>query len=115
MIDIDQILQFEEKLLINEIRKDIQSLSSLIADDFFEFGSSGKIWTKQDVLDQLPKENLQNNLKIIDFTIIYQSQDFICVSYKLLKNDKLNSLRSSSWQKFVGKWMMVFHQGTVVF
>jgi hypothetical protein len=57
MSTIESVIRGKEiSLLKPEIRSSIESLSSLIADDFIEFGSSGRIYNKADVLEELPKE-----------------------------------------------------------
>ncbi len=52
----DEIRALEERLLTREARADREQLDSLIADDFFEFGSSGRVWDKAAVLRELPAE-----------------------------------------------------------
>ena len=42
----EHILQLEEKLLKPEIRTNQIELNQLLADGFFEFGSSGECYTK---------------------------------------------------------------------
>ena len=45
----ERILALERKLLDPDVRASSQELDRLIADDFVEFGSSGRIWNKRDV------------------------------------------------------------------
>ena len=51
----ERILALERKLLDPDVRASSQELDRLIADDFVEFGSSGRIWNKRDVLSALPR------------------------------------------------------------
>jgi hypothetical protein len=44
----DHLLELEHELLKPEIRTSREALSKLLADDFFEFGSSGEIWRISD-------------------------------------------------------------------
>lgn len=48
------IYQLEEKLQKSDVRKSIEELNDLISDDLMEFGSSGQVYTKKDVLVNLP-------------------------------------------------------------
>ena len=50
----------ELKLLTPSTRRDVNVLNRLLADDFIEFGASGNIYTKQDVLCSLPAEAIHD-------------------------------------------------------
>jgi hypothetical protein len=48
----DHIRQLEENLLKPEVRSSRAELKKLLSDDFFEFGSSGKVlYTDEDIAD----------------------------------------------------------------
>jgi hypothetical protein len=51
------IHQLEQSLLEPSVRQSVTLLNQLIADDFIEFGSSGKIYNKKDIIDSLPSES----------------------------------------------------------
>jgi hypothetical protein len=54
-MDLSQILlQLEQRLLSLTTRRDAEEISRLLADDFIEFGASGSIWTKAEMVEQLP-------------------------------------------------------------
>ncbi len=109
----DLIYHLEISLLTDDVRKDVSHLNKLIHDDFTEFGSSGIVYNKKDILDTLPKEGSNNFIdsEVINFDISCESNDFVAVKYILIRGQN-KSLRSSIWQKFDGSWMMIFHQGT---
>lgn len=44
----EHLCQLEQRLLNSEIRKTPKELEKLLADNFFEFGSSGNVWHKKD-------------------------------------------------------------------
>ena len=46
----------EEQLLRPEIRKSRERLNELLADGFAEFGSSGRVFDKAEILERLPQE-----------------------------------------------------------
>ena len=112
----DIILKLENKLQQPDVRKSVEQLEELISDDLIEIGSSGQIYTKKDVLNNLP---VSPEIKFImtDFRIKILSSDTI---QSLFKTEKINqqtgsttrSLRSSLWRNEKGKWKMLFHQGT---
>ncbi|MBA2709478.1 MAG: nuclear transport factor 2 family protein [Tatlockia sp.] len=104
------ILQLEQSLLDSSVRKSFEQLNKLIADDFVEFGSSGKIYNKQDCID--PNEKFRN-FKMIDFEIKELSKEVILANYKTIEEDAV-TLRSSVWKHYGNEWKMLFHQGTKV-
>jgi hypothetical protein len=110
------ILGSEEKLNNTEVRKSADELDDLIADNFFEIGSSGKKYFKEDVINFLQLESEQK-IFIEDFEMTELTDGLILANYRAVKlnpktNVKIFSLRSSSWRLFNGKWKIVFHQGT---
>lgn len=114
----ETIFQLEEKLQRPDVRKSVEELDNLISEDFLEFGSLGQIYTKKDVLVNLPTSP---EIKFImtDFRINILSENIIQSLFKTektnLETGKItNSLRSSLWRNENGQWNMLFHQGTPV-
>jgi hypothetical protein len=106
------IFDLENALLTEEVRKSEDKLNQLISDDFVEFGSSGKIYKKSDILKFLPQEEFKK-ITITDFEIISSGKDEISVCYKSNSEDNI-TLRSSIWKKEEGNWKIIFHQGTKI-
>ena len=108
------IKDLELELLRPDVRSNAARVSLLLADDFMEFGESGKSYTKADVLASLPGTG-DTSYTINDFTVHELSSDIALATYLAQKESpgrKTSSLRSSLWQKRDGRWQMVFHQGT---
>lgn len=106
------IKKLELSLLNPEVRKSAQQLKQLIADEFMEFGSSGKIYNKKDILKALPQET-PREFKVEDFKVTRLSEEAMLATYKTIEKKK-TVLRSSIWKKFRDNWCIVFHQGTKV-
>ncbi len=111
-----KVRALEERLLRPEVRRNVDELSELIADDFVEYGSSGQIYTKQDVLKTLPGEP-ELHTEIKDFHARSLSPEVVLLNYELLSRDDRSrrtrrSARSSIWQLTDGRWQIVFHKGT---
>lgn len=98
----------ERSLLDSSVRQSTEQLSKLIADDFLEFGSSGKVYNKQDCIK--PDET-SRKFVVSDFKIKELSKDVMLATYKTTE-DGIASLRSSIWQRYGDEWKMIFHQGT---
>ena len=115
----EHILQLENDLLKSDVRKSAEKINDILADDFFEFTSSGSEYHYKNG-DVFQKQNDNQILygEILDFKIIEVADDCILAMYKIIKHNELNenkkySLRSSIWKCFDGKWKMIFHQGTL--
>ncbi len=112
------IKNFEIELLDPKVRKNKKRLNDLLSDDFLEYASTGEIFTKKDILLNLPKETKRtfniSNLKVKDI-----SENIFLVTYKIKKFDidkniKTLSIRSSIWKKDNNQFKMVFHQGSLI-
>ncbi|MGE7758468.1 DUF4440 domain-containing protein [Peribacillus sp. NPDC097895] len=105
------LYQLEEKLLKSEIRTSSEELQSLLKDDFFEFGSSGNIWSKSDFMGQEGAGAVK--MKLSHFDMHQLSDDTVLTTYRIFDEDKVeHTLRSSIWKCTNGRWQMFFHQGT---
>ena len=98
----------EQSLLDPSVRQSTEKLNRLIADDFVEFGSSGKIYNKQDCIkpDEDSRKFVANDFKVEEL-----SKDVMLATYKTTE-DGVASLRSSIWKRYGDEWKMIFHQGT---
>ncbi|WP_131670094.1 nuclear transport factor 2 family protein [Pseudomonas parakoreensis] len=110
------LLHLENRLLSRAVREDAAELARLIADDFVEFGASGGIWNKFDVLEALPQQAFAQR-NVSQFTLKQLSEDSALVTYHchtVAGGQRVpgDSLRSSVWRRQGEQWQMVFHQGT---
>jgi hypothetical protein len=111
-----QLRRSEEALLDPAVRSNRTRVAELLADDFVEFGSSGRIWTREEILDLLAGEN-PAPIHMIDFECALLAEDVVLVTYRASRTNALtgiqiSSLRSSIWTKKPGGWRLRFHQGT---
>lgn len=112
------IHQLELSLLTPEVRSSFDKLNSLLADDFMEFGSSGLIYDKKEILERLPLNTEKVEFIVSDFVARQLSEDVVLTTFKTERiindTEKMTSLRSSLWKKINGSWQMFFHQGTPI-
>ncbi len=104
------IYDLEMSLLNPSSRKSSDHLKKVISDEFIEYGSSGLIYNKNDLLKSLPKEKPRYYV-VTDFNVRELSFNVVLATYKVMVNSK-HSLRSSIWQRQSCDWQMIFHQGT---
>ena len=99
----------EERLLLPHVRASPDEVTALLADEFIEFGSSGRIYDKQQVIRLLREEQGEAPCTLVDFTARKLAADIVLVTYRVVENQ---TIRSSIWRLEDGRWRMVFHQGT---
>lgn len=114
----DELRQLEECLLQPEFRRNRAAVDALLADDFTEFGSSGRAFTKQEILTLLETET-PILLRLADFRAHVLAPDVALVVYRSVRPDGPPTpgaafLRSSLWVRREGRWQMLFHQGTPI-
>ncbi len=103
----EQLLELEKKLLDPVLRRTPEMLAPMLADDFVEFGSSGRTYDKKQVLYQLSRQ-LPAQLTIEEFRVVELAPDTALVTYRARaesadrKGEKY-SLRSSIWIPHTGE------------
>ena len=110
-----KILQrLEEELWLEETRFDIPYMEMVLAEDFFEFGRSGRTYQREDTLS-VPRQSLDAVIPLPDFNARLLTKDIAQVIY----NSKvtydgvvLKGRRSSIWLRTSNGWVLKFHQGT---
>lgn len=105
------IYELEYELLKPEVRKSINRLQELLAKEFIEHGSSGRIYTKEAIIKALITEE-SFDFHIENFAVQALSPEVMLATYQITIASK-TSLRASIWQFKNSRWQMIFHQGTV--
>jgi hypothetical protein len=107
----------ERALHSAEARAHTSLISAKLSPDFFEYGSSGKIWTRENVLEDLVKEDGSTRIESKDYKAKLLSKDVVLVTYISAKIKtglpSVEFLRSSIWRKNADGWQIEFHQGTL--
>ena len=111
----EHLKDLEELLLTDAVRKDREFASSLLVEEFREFGSSGRSYTRTEILDFLETEP-PVQLSLEDFDASLLSENVALVTYRSIREmgeaTPSKALRSSIWVFRDGRWQVVFHQGT---
>jgi len=111
-----RLRRLEEALLNPVVRRDRARVSALLTEDFLEFGSSGRVWTRDRILDLLASAAYQLP-SAEDFECRKIAEGVALVTYRSVRADpqtgqRSAALRSSLWVEESGEWRMRFHQGT---
>jgi len=113
-----ELERLERLLLDPDFRRDAARVSALLSDDFFEFGSSGRVWTRAATLELLATE-IYTPPEVEDLACRVLAPGVIHVTYRAIRRNETPqpavTLRSSIWTNHTGTWQMRFHQGTKAF
>jgi hypothetical protein len=109
--------RLEEELLQPATRSNPEAVAALLHDDFREFGSSGRTYTKPEILAELATEP-PRIITLTDFACSFPSPEVALVTYRSTRitpgSPNFHALRSSLWTLREGHWQMLFHQGTSI-
>jgi hypothetical protein len=113
---IEHIRKLEKRLLQPAVRESSEEMTKILADCFTEFGSSGRVYNKQQTVQEM-EGAIATEISMADFEARLLTKEVILVTYRVVKvtgpeGGKSRSLRSSLWQLIDGRWQLVFHQGT---
>jgi hypothetical protein len=112
-----ELRDLEESHLRSEVRSSAESMSALLADDFIEFGSSGRILDRTAILASM-LSGAACRFRIDSFAVRALAPGAALTTYRLSawtdsESQARVTLRSSVWVHRTGRWLLVFHQGTV--
>lgn len=95
-------------------RADFERMTAL---DFWEFGASGRRYSREYVLAELERRHRHPGPDI------WETRDFHCrelapelylLTYTLVQDHVRTTRRSTIWRRTSEGWKIVFHQGTIV-
>lgn len=112
--NLNQLKRLEESLWVAKTRFDKEYMDKILAVDFFEFGRSGKVYGRQQIID-VPAQKIDATLK--NFKIHQINEEVFLITYvsDYIYNGKIEiASRSSLWIKTPEGWKLRFHQGTPV-
>ncbi len=113
----EELRRLEETLLQIETRRDALQVDALLADGFREFASSGRAYSKAEIIEHLQQQEYVP-MSLTNFEVIRLSPSVALATCRVLRRGgdgvPVESLRSSVWELRDGRWQMVFHQGTKI-
>ena len=114
--DLETLRGLEESLWRADTRFNVELMQTVFAEDFFEFGRSGRIYARADLLfDSAEKREIPAALPLKDFRVRHLSNDIVQVTYvsEVKRDDSMERAnRSSIWSRLSDSWVLRFHQGT---
>jgi len=111
-----QLHTLEDSHLQPLVRADRDRLAAILHESFTEIGASGRVFTRDDILNNLPAEPAASRT-LEDFNARPLSTDIALTTYAVSRPDidtgqVHRSRRSSIWTRESGIWQLLFHQGT---
>lgn len=107
----DELIALEHALWRAQTRFDPAFMEWILADDFGEFGRSGRVYARADTL-AVDGDAIDARLRDIEVDLI--TEDVALVTYvSEVRHDALDlANRSSLWVRRNDRWQLRFHQGT---
>jgi hypothetical protein len=111
---IEKQLQELELCLLQPGVHRLQYVVDLLAENFVEFGSSGRIFTKEQTIASLETQPV-TECTATQFEIQLLAPHLALVTYRAHRHSEppVDTLRSSIWEQREGRWQILFHQGTL--
>ena len=114
--DRRELEALEEGLWRAETRFDREWMEGVLAPDFFEFGRSGRVYSREATLN-FPAQPIDARLPLKDFDARLLSPDVAQTTYittVVYAGQEQVANRSSLWLRTEGGWRLLFHQATAV-
>jgi hypothetical protein len=114
--DVKDLRELEEGLWRAEVRFSRPAMEQIVAPDFFEFGRSGRTYSRADTLDISSRE-INAVLPLPDFKARLLAVDVAQVTYISIvryPEGVERARRSSIWTRKEASWQLRFHQGTAI-
>ncbi|MFD7073930.1 DUF4440 domain-containing protein [Nocardioides sp. NPDC059952] len=110
--DLAEVMALECELQTAAIRADPARLRDLLAPDFEEVGSSGRLWDLASILDMLASEDEETpDIEVHGLTGRVLADDVMILRWRSVRGERTVH-RTSLWQRRPGGWRLVHHQGT---
>ena len=109
-----EVIRKECQLLDPEVRNQPDLVRALIHPQFVEFGASGRIWDAESIVEALTSGQTPNEIVASDLVAMQIAPDVVLLTFR---TDSAGHacLRSSIWiRSDEDKWLLRFHQGTVI-
>jgi DNA-binding MarR family transcriptional regulator len=114
--DYGRLRALEESMWRAETRFDAAHMERVLSADFFEFGRSGRVYTRAEII-AMKGGAIPVIFPLREFKITAIDRQVALVTYvsEVRRNGVERGNRSSLWRKTPAGWEMRFHQGTAVF
>lgn len=110
-----ELQRLERLLMVPSVRRNRERVAAILSDDFIEFGSSGRLWTRDSTLDELATQAYEAPA-VEDFACRMLAENVALATYRAVRMNvtgaRVETLHSSVWKRGSGTWRICFHQAT---
>lgn len=111
--DRETLESLEQQLWYQETRFNKQRMNELLAQDFFEFGRSGRVYQRQDTLAAVPQTMDAVFSSPIHIRLLSENVAQVTYNSAVAYDGVVeHARRSSIWSRTTNGWVLRFHQGT---
>ena len=111
--DVQQVIENELRLMDRAVRRSRPAAAALLDRGFREFGSSGRAWDYESILDLTNRDDSVSPT-VDEVRADRLGPDVILLTYRT-RTPTRTARRSSVWRRQDGgSWRIYFHQGTPV-
>ncbi len=103
------MVHLERSLLTDQVRADPAAVAALLHPQWCEIGRSGRLWTRDDMIERIGPLAEPVELEVIAVSRI--GPDTVLLVWRA-ESAEHRALRSSLWVRDRGEWRQRFHQGT---
>ncbi|WP_460768993.1 RNase H family protein [Mariniluteicoccus flavus] len=107
--DRDVVIALERSLLTDAVRSDRGEVAALLHDDWYEVGTSGRLWTRAEMLAEIGPLPTPLTCDVLRVTPL--GTDEMLLLWRSTSGEA-STLRTSLWVRDSGNWRQRFHQGT---
>jgi len=112
--DEEKVHEAEVALLTPAVRCDPDRLRAALAEDFVEIGRTGRLWTRDMVIDALGDELERGTPETEEWAFTRLSPELMLVTYVIRAAQGPDSRHASVWDLSGDQPVIRFHQGTIV-
>lgn len=113
---LEEIHKLEESLWQATTRFDDALMDQVFAQDFFEFGRSGRTYARHEMfLEETGQQEIEATIPLPEFQARYITDDVVQTTYvsEVVYGETIQrGNRSSIWSRIDEAWRLRFHQGT---
>ncbi|MDO5682763.1 MAG: ribonuclease HI family protein [Propionibacteriaceae bacterium] len=106
---VEHVIGLERALLSSNVRSDPSRVAALLHPDWYEVGSSGRVWNRAEMLASIGPFADEVECEVIDAQRL--SPDQILLLWRSITGGT-TALRTSLWVRRQENWEQRFHQGT---
>jgi len=113
-----QLINKEMAIVAAQQRGDVAAVEVVLAEEFHEIGSSGRMFSKAEILAILGQVKILEcsfeRVRVLPIDEQHAIVTYVAKTKRRYQGQetKTQTYRSSTWKQVEGEWRLIFHQGT---